>query len=627
MPSTRTEPRRVSLPQIEGAGGGPRRRNYARWRVATLVGVHLLAAAHIAHWMISGKTLAPLELNELMYTLELGIVTAGFILMSLAVLSVFLFGRFFCSWGCHILALQDLCAWILRKLRIRAKPVRSRALLLVGTGAMLYMFVWPQIDRLIGGRPLPILHLRGDEGGWASFVTDDFWRNLPDPWVALLTFFVCGFLIVYVLGTRSFCLYACPYGAVFGLADRVAPGRIKVDHDKCEQCGVCTGVCESHVRVHDEINRFGSVVDPACLKDLDCIAACPNGALSFGLARPSLGRSLHPGRRRLPSDFSPGEEALAAGVFLISLFVFRGLYGAVPFLMSLAVGGMLGYGSVLGVRLLTTPNVRFNAFALKRGGRLTRAGLASAAVGAGVAAFVAHSGAIRANEFLGARALERAGVANTSGDADGLRRAGRAAVASLEFCRRWGLLAVKGADQQLALAHWSAGDGANAERYWARAIAQDGSDIESRLDLAASYLQRGEADLAEPILREAVQILPNSSKDNAEFAHFRGNAWQYLGSIAAARGDAEGARDALYAALQEQPANALLLTNLAVLESRSGRRTQSVELFRRAAHASPNDPAAWNNLGVALQSAGETAESESCFRRAWELNRAQNTSP
>ena len=107
------------------------RANYSRWRAGTLTLVYLLVAAHIAHWRITGKTLAPLELNEVMYTLELGIVTAGFIFMVVAAFSVAIFGRFFCSWGCHILALEDLCAWLLKKLRIRPKPIRSRMLLFV----------------------------------------------------------------------------------------------------------------------------------------------------------------------------------------------------------------------------------------------------------------------------------------------------------------------------------------------------------------------------------------------------------------------------------------------------------------------------------------------------------------
>ena len=125
---------------------------YGRWRAGTLLLVYCLMGLHFAHWKIAGRTLAPLELNEVMHTFELGIVTAGFLFMTAAMLSVLIFGRFFCSWGCHILALEDLCAWLLRKIGIRPKPLRSRVLLLVPPAAMFYMFIWPQINRLLHGR-------------------------------------------------------------------------------------------------------------------------------------------------------------------------------------------------------------------------------------------------------------------------------------------------------------------------------------------------------------------------------------------------------------------------------------------------------------------------------------------
>ena len=148
--------------------------NYSRWRAATLALVYLLITIHILHWKIAGRTLAPLELNEVMYTLELGILTAGFVFMAFAVLATMVFGRFFCSWGCHILALEDLCAWILGKMKIRPKPVRSRVLLWVPVIAMLYMFAWPQAARLAAGQQMPALHVRADAQGWASFVTTNF---------------------------------------------------------------------------------------------------------------------------------------------------------------------------------------------------------------------------------------------------------------------------------------------------------------------------------------------------------------------------------------------------------------------------------------------------------------------
>jgi polyferredoxin len=546
----------ISLPQLnaETPPAETRKpRRYARWRVATLIGVHVLFAIHLAHWRLAGKTIAPLELNEVMHTLELGIVTAGFVLMALIVLSVTVFGRFFCSWGCHILALQDLSAYILGKLRIRAKPVRSRVLLLVAPGAMLYMFVWPQVSRLIEGRPTPTLRLLDDTGGWASFVTDDFWRNLPGPGMALLTLAVCGFAIVYFLGTRSFCLYACPYGAVFGIMDRFAPGRIKVDPDKCTQCGVCTAVCESHVRVHEEIDRHGRVVDAACLKDLDCITACPEQALSYGWTRPSLLASLRPGRRRLPYDFTVVEDVMMAGVFLVGLATFRGLYGRVPFLLALAVSGILAYLAILAFRLFHRPNVRFNSFQLKLRGSVTPRGRVFAGVSLLVMGFVLHSAFIRYHEVRGRLALNQAeAIFARGGDPAGLEGAARRAVGHLDLCERWGLLTAPGHYARKAAAWWGAGNAPGAEQSWTLAIEQDPEDQDSRLNLAGLHLQQGQYDLAVPLLHQLTAARERSEKDAVRYATYRGSAWHMLGTLASSRGDRVSAREAFDAASVEE---------------------------------------------------------------------------
>src|SRR6185503_18805376 len=67
--------------------------------------------------------------------------------------------------------------------------------------------------------------------------------------------------------------------------DKLATGRILVT-DACEGCGHCTAVCTSNVRVHEEVAKFGMVVDPGCMKCMDCVSVCPNDALYFGFANP-----------------------------------------------------------------------------------------------------------------------------------------------------------------------------------------------------------------------------------------------------------------------------------------------------------------------------------------------------
>ncbi|MCB9848498.1 MAG: 4Fe-4S binding protein [Phycisphaeraceae bacterium] len=549
-----SKPASIQLRVLQSGGSGGRRKQYARWRAATLLGVYLLAGLHIAHWAVAGRTLAPMELNELMYTLELGIVTAGFLLMATAMLSVLLFGRFFCSWLCHILALQDLCAWLLGKFGIRPKPVRSRALLLVGPGAMFYMFIWPQIDRLIRGDPLPTLRLLDDSGGWASFVTDDFWRNLPGPVVAGLTFLTCGFLIVYILGSRSFCAYACPYGAVFSIADRLAPGRLVEIDNRCDQCGLCTTVCESHVRVHEEIGRFGMIVDANCLKDLDCVSVCPKDAIGFRFTRPSLLRSFsRTGRRRLPSDFSLAEETMLALVFLVTLAIVRGLYGYGPFLMSLGVAGISGYLSVIALRTVQSKDVRINAFQLKRSGRITGMGAASLGCFALFVAFMAHSGWIRYHEIAGDRDYQRMReylhTMRQNPPAELVGSAKRHAHA----VERWGLLRPRALDARLASLHSFDQPPDVSVAYFERALARRPDDRAERILFAQTLLRLGRDGEAQSQLLAAAKTEPETSHGHAEATRQRVVAAMTLGNLRLRLGDFEGAAGAFRLALSIDP--------------------------------------------------------------------------
>ncbi len=478
------------------------RRNFGRWRAVTLTAVYLAMGLHIAHWRIAGKTLAPLELNELMVTLELGIVTAGFLFMATVVLATLVFGRFFCSWACHILALQDLCAWLMQRVHIRPKPVHSRLLPFLPTVAMSYMFLWPQAGRLARGEGLPKLHVQAHADPWASFVTDDFWRNLPGPWITTITFLVCGFAIVYFLGSRSFCNNAGPYGAIFGLADRFAPGRLVVEGD-CTSCGRCTAVCQSGVVVHEELQRFGKVADLACLKDLDCVAACPTGGLRFGFTTPALFSSWKSkGRARRKFHFSRGEEVQLALVVIASILVFRGLYSSVPFLLSLAIATLLAYGSVLCVRLLRGDDVSLRGRSLRTAGRLTAHGRRFVPAAIVVTLFVGHSAFIRYHEVLGERAFASLRQALGARDKETFTRVLPEALSHLSACARWGLWRPLDLHRGLAALYPYSATPERAEPHLAHLVAVDPGDHGARIRLARTLIETGRiAEAAEHVER------------------------------------------------------------------------------------------------------------------------------
>lgn len=172
MPAATRRPLVTSLRPAAGDPEAPlaRRSPYSKWRAGTLILVYVLMVVHIVHWQLAGQTLAPLELHEVMYTAELGIVTAGFLFMALSIVFTGVVGRFFCGWGCHLMALQDLCAWLLAKVGVRRKPIRARIIAWAPFLVMAYMFVLPQIVRVAGGRPYPGFRFADDSEPIASFL-------------------------------------------------------------------------------------------------------------------------------------------------------------------------------------------------------------------------------------------------------------------------------------------------------------------------------------------------------------------------------------------------------------------------------------------------------------------------
>lgn len=585
------------------------RTRVVRWRVAVLLGVHLAIAVHVAHYLVAGESLAPLELNEVLHTLHAGIITAGFVFMLLAAVATVVFGRFFCGWGCHLLALQDLAAWVLGKLGWTDRAVRARALALIAPVAALYLFVWPEIERRLAGRAHPGLALLGDADGWGSFVTRDFFRNLPGIGITLLTFAVCGVAIVALLGSRAFCRWACPYGVVFRILDRVAPKRIVLAGD-CIDCGACSAVCTSHVAVDREVRAYGQVVDAQCLKDMDCVAVCPTGALQYATARrrPFV-PALRPG-----SDYGLGEELAGALILVVLVLVYRGLYDAVPFLLAL---GMAAIGAVLAmtsIRIARHLDLTLAGARLRVRGRMTAGGRAILLATAALAVLTVHSGFVRVHAWLGERALDRVRAATAAGarpsptDLD-------AAMEHLETAAGAGLVVPLDLERRL-LGVAIARDEADAAVGRARRIlAIEPGDGAVRAQLARALEARGDPGAEREALR--VRSGPAVSPDQRA-AHAL--ALEVIADVRLGRGDRDGAVEALVEAVRLDPARIAALRRLASLRIQRGEVEAGLALLRACARLAPRSARVHDELGVALGLAGRSDDAQAEHRRAVALD-------
>lgn len=434
----------VSLPIVDAAHepkGKIRHSKNARRRAIVLVVVQVALIAHIVVWALSrqfgwfgGKTVSPIEPSESMEFVKDGVINAGLIFFAVALLSTLLLGRWFCGWGCHVVMLQDGCGWLMKKMGVRPKPFRSRLLIFFPLFLALYMFVWPAavrwglipldlaMARSLGSDHALVTTMRGAFGTfgvelprpavqpWAPelhVATDDFWRTFPGVMVAVPFLLICGFATVYFLGAKGFCTYGCPYGGFFAPLDKFAPGKIRVT-DACEHCGHCTAVCTSNVRVHEEVREFGMVVDPGCMKCMDCVSVCPNDALYFGLGKPSV--LSGPAKNEKPKkkyDLSWGEEIAIGVLFLATFYAVRGVYDMIPLLMAAGFAGIVAFMAWKTWRLVRDKHVSLHKFQLKYRGSIKRAGWVFAGATVLMLAVTAHCGAVNLFRAIGDRAYEK----------------------------------------------------------------------------------------------------------------------------------------------------------------------------------------------------------------------------
>lgn len=610
--------------------------DYSKRRAWTLFGVWIFFALHMIHWRFNKTTLAPLELNEVLYTIHQGIVTAGFILMVLIMIATLIFGRFFCGWGCHILSLEDGSAWILKKLKIRSRPIRSRTLVWVPVGVMLYLFVWPQIDMMINGVQVESFHVVENAGGkWSSFVTDDFWRNLPPIEIALGTFFIVGFLLIYLLGSRSFCFYGCPYGVLFSMADQLSPGRIK-ETGTCLQCGVCTANCSSDILIHKEIKEFGMVTNSNCLKDLDCVANCPENALGFAFTKPPLFKK----KFKLPAygkrySFTLAEDVQMTLVFIVCVLIFRGLYGMIPFLMSVGFAVALAFASVLLVRIFTKASTSINGMRLKISNSIRTPGYIFLILMVVMLVLSVHSAIVQYHtkigqhwyEELNASAGEETQMSDNGAATKALHHFEQAASVGLmqpDFLRtqmaalylffdrteeaRVQLQTILTNSPENLKAHYrlamlgaEQGNGQAAQEHFEQVTDLTPGDAEEYYMVSVSLVRLAEAAQEQKDQEGALELLLSATKAYDRHAE----AWMALGAFYLNNGDIQNAIESLESVLELDPRSALAHNNLAAIYARSGNTVKAIEHFKELTKLQPENQRAYYNLGMMQMKSGQ----------------------
>lgn len=78
---------------------------------------------------------------------------------------------------------------------------------------------------------------------------------------------------------RAFCKYICPITIFLKLTSRFSLLKVRADKAKCLDCGLCDRSCPMDIRLTEYVKKDRRVVSSECILCLNCVSACPRGAL------------------------------------------------------------------------------------------------------------------------------------------------------------------------------------------------------------------------------------------------------------------------------------------------------------------------------------------------------------
>jgi ferredoxin-type protein NapH len=169
-----------------------------------------------------------------------------------------IFGRGWCGWACWTAMVLDLLPWKRPGGRYKYFGlIRYLHFLIIFA---LTFYVWY------------VLHNR-------AVVTNP---QVQLTWLAVgsLGYYLLGIILAATLkDNRAFCKYVCPIPTFLKITSRFSLIKIKIDSDKCVECGTCERVCPMNIKLLNYKRLGRRILSSECILCSTCLKACPRNAI------------------------------------------------------------------------------------------------------------------------------------------------------------------------------------------------------------------------------------------------------------------------------------------------------------------------------------------------------------
>ena len=231
---------------------------------------------------LSSSSVAGVTLLDPFAALQIAAASKSFdpawLLGALPVLIVYglIRGRVFCGWVCPVGLISEFVDWLADKLKIKRveAPVPRHAKVWVALGVLVLSAI-TGVALFEAFNPISAINkglvLGSSVGLWvlvAIVVVELLWAR------------------------RVWCRSICPLGGFYEVLGKVGLANVRMEHEKCTQCGLCQRKCLADPAILDDVIAGTDCIVRAgdCMACGACVESCPTKALSMGIGRPAAFR-------------------------------------------------------------------------------------------------------------------------------------------------------------------------------------------------------------------------------------------------------------------------------------------------------------------------------------------------